>query len=242
MRCAPRLWRAGEIGVGRRLALAFAIGLVLAAAAMASAQAQILPSPSPTPTPGITIISSEISANNAVSNLGSSFLERLGNQATNGANSIGRTNPSSGGASEAAEAPKVRAWGEAYGISSTTDRQGDFAGDRRTTRGGVVGVGATFAPASASASPSTRATARSTCPRIPERHAQSHPARRQFSIDKGPWTVAGAFVTVWPDQFNARHRRRLCVRQLQRCHRRRADRTRLLLDPEPEPRSFRKSR
>ena len=120
MRCASRPSRAGDTGAGRRLARAFAIGFALTVAAVSSAHAQIFPNPQPTPTPGITIISSEISANNTVSNLGSSFLERLGNQATNGANRIGRTNPGGGGASEAAEAPKFRAWGEAYGLDRST--------------------------------------------------------------------------------------------------------------------------
>jgi uncharacterized protein with beta-barrel porin domain len=195
MRCASRPSRAGDTGVGGRLARAFAIGFALTVAAASSAHAQIFPTPQPTPTPGITIISSEISANNAVSNLGSSFLERLGNQATNGANRIGRTNPGGGGASEAAEAPKVRAWGEAYGISSITARQGDFAGDYRTTHGGVVGVGATFAPGFSVGFSVDQSRSQIEVP-LAFQSATLNLTQlgANFSIDKGPWTVAGAFV------------------------------------------------
>src|SRR5258705_5447478 len=146
MRRAPRSSRAMGTGSGRRLVRAVATAFVLAAAGLSSAQAQPLPAPAPTPTPGLTIISSEISAGAAASNLGSSFLERLGNEATNGVNRSGRTNPGGGGASEAAEAPKFRASGEAYGISARTELQGDFDRDSRPSWGGVAGIGATVAP------------------------------------------------------------------------------------------------
>ena len=79
-------------------------------------------------------------------NLGSSFLERLGNQATNGFDRSLRNNPGGGGASEATEAPRYRTWGELYGISTTTGAQGDFVGDKRQTMGGVAGFGAQIAP------------------------------------------------------------------------------------------------
>src|SRR5436190_10854042 len=97
MRCALRPSRAGETGAGRRVVRAIAIAFALAAGTVSSAEAQILPAPAPTPTPGITIISSDISAGQATTNLGSNFLERLANQATNGVNRIGRTNPGGGG-------------------------------------------------------------------------------------------------------------------------------------------------
>ena len=47
---------------------------------------------------------------------------------------------------ESTEAPRYRAWGEAYGISAEPEPQGDFAGDKRKTWGGVAGIGATLAP------------------------------------------------------------------------------------------------
>jgi uncharacterized protein with beta-barrel porin domain len=195
MRCAPRPLRAGRTGAGRRLARAVAMALVLAAATVSAAHAQLVPNPSPTPTPGITIISSEISANNAVSNLGSGFLERLGNQATNGGNRIGRTNPGGGGASAAAEAPKFRVWGESYGISATTNPQGDFAGDRRTTWGGVAGVGATVAPGVNLGFSVDHSRSKIDVPlAFQSATLDLTQLGATFSVDKGPWTLAGAFV------------------------------------------------
>ena len=144
MRCESRPSEAGETGAGRRVVRAIALVFALAVGTLSTAEAQLLPAPAPTPTPGITIISSDISAGQAVGNLGSNFLERLANQGTNGVNRIGRSNPGGGGASEATEAPKIRAWLEGYGLSSKTDAQGDFAGDRRTTYGGVAGIGASL--------------------------------------------------------------------------------------------------
>jgi len=104
------------------------------------------PLPSPTPSPVPSLINSDISAGNQTLNLGSSFLERLGNQATNGFDRSLRNNPAGGGASEATQGPRYRTWGEIYGLSTTTDAQGDFAGDKRRTAGGVAGFGAQIMP------------------------------------------------------------------------------------------------
>jgi hypothetical protein len=52
------------------------------------------------------MINSNISSGTAVLNLGSSFLERLGNQATGGFSNAWRNNPGGGGASEATEGPR----------------------------------------------------------------------------------------------------------------------------------------
>jgi uncharacterized protein with beta-barrel porin domain len=182
-------------GAGRRLFRAVAAALALAAAGLSSAHAQPLPAPAPTPTPGLTIISSEISAVAAASNLGSSFLERLGNQATDGVNRIGRTNPGGGGASETAEAPKFRVWGEAYGISARTGLQGDFAGDRRTTWGGVAGIGATVAPGVNVGFSVDQSRSKIDVPlAFQSATLDLTQLGANFSIDKGPWTVAGAIV------------------------------------------------
>ena len=81
-----------------------------------------------------------------MTNLGSNFLERLGNQATFGFGKALGSNPGGGGASESTEAPRFRAWGEAYGLSAMTGPLGYFVGDRRRTVGGVAGLGARFAP------------------------------------------------------------------------------------------------
>jgi uncharacterized protein with beta-barrel porin domain len=92
------------------------------------------------------MINSEISAGNQALNQGSSFLERLGNQATNGFNQSFRNNPGGGGASESTQGPRYRTWGELYGLSTRTDSQGGFFGDQRRTVGGVAGFGAQIVP------------------------------------------------------------------------------------------------
>jgi outer membrane autotransporter protein len=177
--------------VVRAIAFAFA----LAAGAISAAEAQILPAPRPTPTPGIAIIGSDISAGQAASNLGSTFLERLASQATNGVDRIGRNNPGGGGASAATEAPKLRAWVEGYGISSKTDAQGDFVGDRRTTYGGVAGIGATVAPGVNIGFAVDQSHSKIDVP-LAFQWATLDLTQlgANFSIDKGPWTLAGAFV------------------------------------------------
>ena len=174
-------------------AIAFAVAL--AAGAISAAEAQILPAPAPTPTPGIAIIGSDISAGQAASNLGSTFLERLASQATNGVDRIGRTNPGGGGASAATEAPKLRAWVEGYGISSKTDAQGDFVGDRRTTYGGVAGIGATVGPGVNIGFAVDQSHSKIDVP-LAFQWATLDLTQlgANFSIDRGPWTLAGAFV------------------------------------------------
>src|SRR4051794_10804686 len=91
------------------------------------------PTPSPTPIPMPTATNYDRSAGNSSLNLGSNFLERLGNQASGGVNRAFRANPGGGGASAGAEDPRYRTWFEGYGISIRTDAQGDFAGDKRKT-------------------------------------------------------------------------------------------------------------
>lgn len=103
-------------------------------------------SPTPTPTPMPTATNYDQSAGNNALNLGSNFLERLGNQASGGVNRVLRTNPGGGGASESTEDPRYRTWYEGYGVSVRTDAQGDFVGDRRKTFGGVAGFGARIVP------------------------------------------------------------------------------------------------
>ena len=153
MRCSSRSAPARIIGARPRQVQALAIAFVLAlavAVASSSAYAQSptppTPTPTPTPSPTPTVVSSYGSSGAAVTNLGSSFLERLGNQASSGFGSAMRKNPGGGGASEAGEPPRFRSWAEAYGISARTGAQGDFVGDRRRTWGGVLGIGARVMP------------------------------------------------------------------------------------------------
>jgi uncharacterized protein with beta-barrel porin domain len=71
-------------------------------------------------------------------------LQRLGRQATYGFTM--HDHSGGGGASQSTSDPLYRVWGESYGLTSRTDPQGTFVGDRRTTFGGVGGIGATIAP------------------------------------------------------------------------------------------------
>jgi uncharacterized protein with beta-barrel porin domain len=130
-----------------------------------------------------------------VTNLGSSFLERLGNQATSGFGQASRRNPGGGGASETTDAPRFRTWGEGYGISSTTGAQGVFVGDHRQTWGGVAGFGARLMPGvNAGISIDQSHTGID----VPLALQSASLDLTQFgfnaSVDKGPWTWAVALV------------------------------------------------
>ncbi len=136
-----------------------------------------------------------MSAGAAVTNLGSNFLERLGNQASSGFGRAFRNNPGGGGASEATDAPRYRAWGEAYGISARTGAQLDFVGDRRQTWGGVAGLGAIVAPG---VNVGVSVDQSRTAIDVPLALQSATLDLTQFgfnaSVDKGPWTWAVALV------------------------------------------------
>jgi len=200
MCCSSRPSRARETGTGRRLARAAAAALVLVlavAAASPQARAQVapLPAPSPTPTPTPGDIAVDRSAGATVINLGSNFLERLGNQATGGYGRAWRYNPAGGGASESTEAPRFRTWGEAYGISASTSAQGDFLGDRRQTWGGVAGIGARIAPGVNVGFSVDQSRTKIDVP-LALQSATLDLTQLGFnaSVDKGPWTWATALV------------------------------------------------
>jgi uncharacterized protein with beta-barrel porin domain len=156
MRCSTRPSQVRGRGARRWLAAVAALCLAcaLSIAFVPAALAQVgpppapppTPAPTPLPTPTKTQINSDVSMGSTVTDLGSNFLERLNNQATNGFWRSMRTNPSGGGASEAAEGPRYRTWSELYGLRMTTGPQADYFGDKRRTIGGVAGVGARVAP------------------------------------------------------------------------------------------------
>jgi uncharacterized protein with beta-barrel porin domain len=136
-----------------------------------------------------------MSAGAAVTNLGSNFLERLGNQATNGFGGALRNNPGGGGASEATDAPSFRTWGEVYGISARTGAQGDFVGDRRRTWGGVAGLGARVAPGvNVGISVDQSHTAIDVPLALQSATLDLTQIGANASVDKGPWTWAVALV------------------------------------------------
>jgi uncharacterized protein with beta-barrel porin domain len=130
-----------------------------------------------------------------VTNLGSNFLERLGNQATNGFGRALRSNPGGGGASEATEAPPFRSWAEIYGISASNSTQGDFVGDRRQTWGGVAGLGARIAPGvNVGVSVDQSRTAIDVPLALQSATLDLTQLGFNASVDKGPWTWAVALV------------------------------------------------
>jgi len=130
-----------------------------------------------------------------VLNLGSNFLERLGNQATNGYVRGSRTNPGGGGASEATDGPRYRTWGELYGISMTTGPQADYVGDKRKTFGGVAGVGAQIMPGFNVGFSVDQSRTTIDVP-LALQSATLDLTQLGFnaSVDKGPWTWAIALV------------------------------------------------
>ncbi|MGY3081621.1 uncharacterized protein with beta-barrel porin domain [Bradyrhizobium sp. LM6.10] len=153
------------------------------------------PLPSPTPVPMPTSTNYDQSAGNSALDLGSNFLERLGNQASGGVNRAFRTNQGGGGASTATEDPRYRAWFEGYGISVRTDAQGDFVGDKRKTVGGVAGFGARLAPGVNIGFSVDQSHTDIDVP-LALQSATLDLTQLGFngSVDKGPWTWAFAVV------------------------------------------------
>jgi uncharacterized protein with beta-barrel porin domain len=210
MRCSLRPSRVGGTGVVRRwlsgwVALAFACALSIATLSSASAQGRggppappapaPTPTPSPSPTPIKTQINSDVSTGATVVNLGSNFLDRLNNQATNGVSRNLRTNPGGGGASEAAEGPRYRTWSELYGLTSTSAPQADYFGDKRRTVGGVAGISARVMPG---VNLGFTVDHSRTTVDVPLALQSATLDLTQFgfngSVDKGPWTWAFSVV------------------------------------------------
>jgi uncharacterized protein with beta-barrel porin domain len=192
--------RAGEGGSGHTVATIAVLAFLPALTAVSpSAHAAALPPPPPppilSPSPAPTAVNAGLSAGSTVADLGSNFLERLGDQATNGFGRALRSNPGGGGASEAAEAPLFRTWTELYGISARTGAQADFVGDKRTTWGGVAGIGARVAPG---VNVGFSMDQSRTSIDVPLALQSATLDLTQFgfnaSVDKGPWTWAIAVV------------------------------------------------
>lgn len=136
-----------------------------------------------------------MAAGATIANLGSSFLVRLGNQATHGFSNALRNNPGGGGASETTDGLRLRTWGEAYGITTTTAAQGDFVGDHRQTYGGVAGLGANIAPGvNVGLSIDQSRTAIDIPLALQSATLDLTQIGFNASVDKGPWTWAVALV------------------------------------------------
>jgi uncharacterized protein with beta-barrel porin domain len=204
MRCASQLSGTRQmIGLDRvrRIAAAIAFALVVMLSATSGFAQSPTPTPTPTPTasptpvPTPTSTNYDQSAGNSALDLGSNFLERLGNQASGGVNRAFRTNPGGGGASASSEDPRYRAWFEGYGISVRTDAQGDFVGDKRKTFGGVAGFGARVAPGINLGFSVDQSHTDVDVP-LALQSATLDLTQVGFngSVDKGPWTWAFAVV------------------------------------------------
>jgi uncharacterized protein with beta-barrel porin domain len=62
------------------------------------------------------------------------------------ADALPGSNPGGGGGPDPQTLQRFRAWGEGYGLASRMPARNDFLGDRRSTWGGVAGLGMTVAP------------------------------------------------------------------------------------------------
>jgi uncharacterized protein with beta-barrel porin domain len=155
--------------------------------------------------PHVTDISSDVSAGAAITDLGSNFLRRLGNQATYGFNKALGSKSGGGGASESTEEPRFRTWGEAYGASVKTGAIGDFVGDKRTTYGGVAGLGARLAPGVNVGLSVDQSHTRIDVPlALQSATLNLTQLGLNASVDKGPWTFAIAVVHGFGDIKSSR--------------------------------------
>jgi uncharacterized protein with beta-barrel porin domain len=193
MRCSWRLWQTRKIGTSAFARLAALASVLIGIASAAQAQTQ----PTPTarePETNPIVVNSLVSSNAALANLGSSFLERLGNQSS-GINRLQRTNPGGGGASESTEAPRYRTWFEGYGNSTKNGPVGDFVGDSRKTWGGVAGIGARVAPGINIGLSVDQSRSAIDIP-LALQSATIDLTQIGFtaSVDSGPWTWASAVV------------------------------------------------
>src|SRR5579862_6611141 len=170
--------------------------LAIALSAPHGARAQIFAGPPPPPpVPAASTTASDLSAGAGIANLGSNFLERLGDQATGGFGRASRSNPGGGGASETLDGQTFRTWGELYGISSKTGPQANFFGDERVTSGGVAGIGARIAPGvNVGFSLDQSRTGIDVLPALQTATLDLTQLGFNASIDKGPWTWAMALV------------------------------------------------
>jgi len=125
-------------GTSRSAALHATVAGLAVLCSASSAHAQFAP------VPNVTDNASQLSVNASQFDLGSSFLQRLGREATYGY--AARDNSGGGGASQSTAEPLYRTWAETYGTRARTAAQGTFVGDKRGTLGVVGGIGATIAP------------------------------------------------------------------------------------------------
>ncbi len=156
--------------------------------------AQVGPGPGPTPVfPSLTDNAVQLSASNALLDVGSDFLQRLGRQATWGY--AQRDTSGGGGALESTAMQPYRAWVEGYGNTSRTAAQGTFVGDERRTWGGVAGIGMTLAPGFTAGVSVDQSRTRIDAPlALQSAHLDLTQIGLNAAYTSGPWTLALAAV------------------------------------------------
>ncbi len=152
----------------------------------------------PPPGPNLADGNSQAGSQQSLFDLGTTFLDRAGNQATWGTNAASGNNPAGGGASQDATPQMFRSWGELYGINSRTDAQGSFTGDQRRTYGGVAGVGATVLPGLNLGVSVDQSNSKIDMP-LSMQSADLGLTQLGFnaSYTRGDWTLAGVVVHGW---------------------------------------------
>jgi uncharacterized protein with beta-barrel porin domain len=99
----------------------------------------------PPPQVSVASANSAIASEFTAFDLGSRFLQSLADHASSSfGGGYTLPNPAGGGASD--QPTRFRSWVESYGLWSSTAGQGDFAGDRRGSIGGVAGLGMNVVP------------------------------------------------------------------------------------------------
>jgi uncharacterized protein with beta-barrel porin domain len=183
----------------------FSLLTILAVLMPASSRAQSAPPAGPVPSaalsapgPSATDNDVQFASQQALLDIGSNVLRRLGNQSTWGYNAAAGNNPGGGGTSETSSPPTFRSWAESYGISAHTDAQGDFTGDQRRTLGGVVGLSATVLPGLNVGASVDQSNTRIDMPLALQR-ATLDLTQLGFNASYaiGAWTLAGAVVHGW---------------------------------------------
>jgi uncharacterized protein with beta-barrel porin domain len=154
-----RAWRRGQIGVKRgqtvrsgswrasilRCAAAAPVALILTTAISEQAAAQQPPCtfacPAPPPTPNGSIYAS---SQGSLFDIGTHFQSRLGALMSFRTAASPGNNPQGSGADSTYD--RYRTWFEGYGMTTRTDAQGEFLGDRRRVFGGIAGAAVTVTP------------------------------------------------------------------------------------------------
>ena len=131
----------------RRCAAAAVAAFILALAISEQTAAQGCPFVGPC-TPAATSGSVYGSSQAGLFDIGSHFQNRLGALASFRDGGSAGNNPQGGGADLAVDPTfaRYRTWFEGYGMTSRTDAQGEFLGDRRKVYGAIAGAGVTVTP------------------------------------------------------------------------------------------------